>query len=111
MAVYYATGKNENFMFLDQGHHGLGLGGKVGRFGLGLKPDMETLEYNEDIETFDLPALPGGSTFEIDHVEVWGRGPQPRAEEERAKVQVRKPDLDIQEGGNVNMDDLLGQIC
>ena len=47
--------------------------------------------------------------FLIDHVEVWGLGPQPRAEEERAKVQVRKPDLDIQDG-NVDMDDLLGQI-
>ena len=48
-------------------------------------------------------------SFPIDHVEVWGLGPQPRAEEERAKVQVRKPDLDIQDG-NVDMDDLLGQI-
>ena len=47
--------------------------------------------------------------FPIDHVEVWGLGPQPRAEEERAKVQVRKPDLDIQDG-NLDMDDLLGQI-
>ena len=45
-----------------------------------------------------------------DHIEVWGLGPQPRAEDERSKVQVRKPDLDIQ-GGNVDMDDLMGQIC
>ena len=111
MAVFYATGQNENFMFLDQGTHGLGLGGKVGRFGLGLKPDMETLEYNEDVDTFDLPALPGGCAFEIDHIEVWGLGPQPRAEAERAKVQVRKPDLQLEDGGNVDMDDLMGQIC
>ena len=71
---------------------------------------METLNYNEDVETFELPALPGGSTFEIDHIEVWGLGIQPRAEDERAKVEVRKPDLDIQ-GDSVNMDDLMGQIC
>ena len=110
MTVFYATGQDENLMFLDQGTHGLGMGGKVGRFGFGIKPDLETLEYHEDVCTFDLPALPGGSTFEIDHVEVWGLGPQPRAEEERNKVQVRKPDLDIT-GGNVDMDDLMGQIC
>jgi len=110
MSVFYSTGQNENFMFLDQGTEGLGMGGKVGRFGFGIKPDMETLEYHEDTTTFDLPVLSGGSTFEIDHVEVWGLGPQPRAEEERAKVEVRKPDLDIQDG-NVNMDDLMGQIC
>ena len=32
MAIFYATGKNENFMFLDQSNHGLGLGGKVSAF-------------------------------------------------------------------------------
>jgi len=111
MSVFYSTGQNENFMFLDQGTQGLGMGGKVGHFGFGIKPDMETLDYNEDTNTFDLPVLPGGSTFEIDHVEVWGLGPQPRAEEERAKVEVRKPDLDIEDGGNVDMNDLMGQIC
>lgn len=111
MAVFYATGKNENFMYLDQGNHGLGMGGQVGRFGFNIKPDMETLEYHEETETFDLPALPGGSSFEIDHIEVWGLGSQPRAEEERNKVQIRKPDLNINAGGAVDMDDLMGQIC
>ena len=76
------------------------------RFGFHLKLIRILLQ----VTTFDLPALPGGSTFEIDHVEVWGLGPKVSAEDERAKVQVRKPDLDI-EGGNVDMDDLMGQIC
>ena len=49
MAIFWATGQNENFMYLDQGNHGLGLGGKVGRFGFGITPDMETLNYNEDV--------------------------------------------------------------
>lgn len=109
MACLYSTGQDENFMFLDQGSYGLGMGGKIGKFGLGISPDLETLDYHEDVRTFDLPALPGGSSFEIDHIEVWGLGPQPRAEDERAKVQIRKPDLDIQDG-NVDMNDLLGQI-
>ena len=65
MSVFFSTGQNENFMFLDQGTQGLGMGGKVGRFGFGIKPDMETLDYHEDTTTFDLPALSGGSTFEI----------------------------------------------
>ena len=39
-------------------------------------------------------------------------GPQahPRAEEERAKVEVQKTDLDIEDGGNVDINDLMGQI-
>ena len=41
------------------------MGGKIGRFGLGISPDLETLDYHEDVKTFDLPALPGGSSFEI----------------------------------------------
>ena len=53
MAIFYATGQNENFMYLDQGNHGLGLGGKVGRFGFGITPDMETLNYNEDVSFAD----------------------------------------------------------
>lgn len=110
MAVFYSTGQNENFMYLDQGEHGIGLGGQVGHFGLGIAPDLETLSYNEEITTFDLPPLPGGTSFEIEHIEVWGLGPQPRAEDERAKVHVRRPNLDIQDG-NVDMDDLMGQIC
>lgn len=32
MAVFYATGKNENFLFLDR-NSGLGLGGKPGVYG------------------------------------------------------------------------------
>ena len=45
------------------------------------------------------------------HFEVCCLRPKPRAEEEQAKVEVRKPDLDIEDGGNVDMNDLMGQIC
>jgi hypothetical protein len=53
MAVFYATGKNENFLFLDR-NSGLGLGGKPGCHGFGLSASMETVTYNEEVETFDL---------------------------------------------------------
>ena len=75
-------------------------------------------QRNKQTNNLDFPILSGGSTFEIGHFEVWGLGPQPQglgpqpqAEEERAKVEVRKPDLDIEDGGNVDMNDLMGQIC
>jgi len=65
--------------------------------------------YHEDVETFDLPPLyPEG--FEINHLEVWGLGPETDEAKERAKVHVRKPNLQIRSGGGVDMDDLLGQI-
>ena len=68
-------------------------------------------QTNKETNNLDYPLLSGGSTFEIGHFEVWDLRPKPRAEEERAKVEVRKPDLDIEDGGNVDMNDLMGQIC
>lgn len=107
MAVFYATGKNENYMSLSE-EHGLGLGGKLGHFGLGIQTDLSSGTYNEEVETFDLPAsLP--STFDIEHVEVWGLGPEVDPSSERSELKVRKPNLQIS-GGNVDMNDLLGQI-
>ena len=65
----------------------------------------------KETNNLDFPVLSGGSTFEIGHFEVWGLRPKPWAEEERSKVEARKPDLDIGDGGNVDMNDLMGQIC
>lgn len=87
---------------------GLGLGGRVGRFGLSINPDLSSGNYHEDVETFDLPPKYPES-FQIDHLEVWGLGPETNPSRERSKLHIRKPNLDIR-GGNVDMDDLLGQI-
>ena len=111
MAIFYSTGKDENFMSLDR-NSGLGLGGKIGRFGLGLDVSMESGTFHEDVDTFDLPtsAPQGlGENFEVAHVEVWGVGPAPDPENERSNVKVRKPNLELK-GGNVDMNDLLSQI-
>ncbi len=108
MAVFYSTGKNENFMYLDN-ENGLGLGGKPGHFGFGILPDLSGLSYNEEVDTFDLPVLKGGASYNIDHVEVWGLGPEVDPSEERSKVNVRKPNLQIK-GGGVDMNDLMSQM-
>ena len=111
MAIFYSTGKDENFMSLDR-NSGLGLGGKIGRFGLGLDVSLESGTFHEDVDTFDLPtsAPQGlGENFEVAHVEVWGVGPAPDPEDERSNVKVRKPNLELK-GGNVDMNDLLSQI-
>ena len=110
MAIFYSTGKDENFMSLDRSS-GLGLGGRNGRYGLGLDTSLESASYHEDVETFDLPPNPPGigEYFEVSHVEVWGLGPAPDPYEERNNVSIRKPNLQIS-GGNVDMNDLLSQI-
>jgi len=111
MSIFYSTGKDENFMSLDR-NSGLGVGGKIGRFGLGLDASLESGTFHEDVETFDLPPNPPqglGEQFEVAHVEVWGLGPAPNPSDERNSSNIRKPNLELK-GGNVDMNDLLSQI-
>lgn len=87
---------------------GFGLGGRVGHFGLSVSPDLSTGNYHEEIETFDLPPK-YPVEFTISHLEVWGLGPETDPYKEKSKLHIRKPNLNVR-SGNVNMDDLLGQI-
>ena len=43
------------------------------------------------------------------YFQVWGLGPEPDEDTERANTTVRKPNLDIR-GGNVDLGDLESQI-
>ncbi len=61
------------------------------------------------METFDLPDGKLPSEFPVDHVEVWGLGPETDSATERAKLHVRKPNLEIR-GGEADMGDLMDQI-
>lgn len=56
MTVFYATGKNDNYLSLDRAS-GLGLGGKVNHFGFGIPAKMNKVTYNEEVETYDLPDI------------------------------------------------------
>ena len=87
---------------------GLGLGGRIGRFGLSINSDLSAGTFHEDIDTFDLPPK-YPEQFDIAHLEVWGLGPETDPYREKSKLHVRKPNLDIRSGG-VDMDDLMGQI-
>lgn len=111
MSIFYSTGKDDHFLHLDSTSGMMGLGGRVGRFGLGLDSSLEKVTYHEEVDTFDLPGnLFGGATsFQVEHLEVWGLGPQPDPSQERDRTQVRRPNVDVR-GGQVDMDDLLGQI-
>ena len=132
MSVFYATGKNENYLSLDR-TSGLGLGGKVNHFGFGISARMNTVTYNEDVETFDLPDI-FPRQIEINHIvsepdslstiyfilfkhslndcfqEVWGLGPAPNPSTERSKVTVRKANLEVRRG-HVDFHDLADQLC
>ncbi len=46
MAIFHATGKDDNIMFMSKSGEGLGLGGKAGRFGLGIDASLEKGEMN-----------------------------------------------------------------
>ena len=107
--IFYATGKDENFMNLDRNS---GLGGKIRRSVLGLDVSLESGTFHEDVDTFDLPAsVPQGlgEKVEVAHGEFVGVWTAPDPEDERSKVKVRKTNLEIK-GGNVDIKYLLSQI-
>ena len=81
----------------------------LGNFGLELSDDLSSGSSSGNISTFHSIQLTPGREFSVAHVEVWGLGPQPEEEEERARVQPRKPNLETR-GGNVDMMDLESQI-
>jgi hypothetical protein len=80
----------------------------LSRFGLCLDPSLSSGTYHEDVDTFDLPPLLPAE-FSVDHVEVWGLGPETDADTERAKLHIRKPNLNVR-SGEVDMDDLASQL-
>ena len=64
------------------------------RFGISLSSSLESGTYHEDIDTFDLPPLIS-EEFIIEHVEVWGLGSETDPNSERAKLHVRRPNVQI----------------
>jgi hypothetical protein len=80
-----------------------------GHHGFGLSASMETITYNEEVETYDLPNV-FPQEFEFEHFEAWGLGAAPDASAERSKVFIRRPNLSVR-GGDVDLDDLADQIC
>jgi len=107
MAVFHSTGKDENFQTLSSDM--LAMGGSKGNHGLELNDDLSGGRCSDDIQTFHTIQLAHQSTFSVDHVEVWGLGPEPDYDEERANTNPRRPNLQTR-GGNVDMLDLESQL-
>jgi len=107
MAVFHSTGKDENFQSLSS--DSLAMGGSKGSYGLELNDDLSGGTCCADIQTFHTIQLAADQIFSADHVEVWGLGPEPDMDTERANTQPRKPNVSTR-GGNVDMLDLESQI-
>jgi len=107
MAIFHSTGRDENFQMLTEDC--LGMGGKPGKFGLMLNTDLSSGSSSGNIETFHTIQLTPDSYFDIDHVEVWGLGPEPDLSEEKAAVKPRVSNWETR-GGHVDLDDLESQL-
>jgi len=107
MAIFHSTGRDENFQMLTEDC--LGMGGKPGKFGLMLNTDLSSGSSSGNVETFHTIQLTPDSYFDIDHVEVWGLGPEPDLSEERAAVKPRVNNWETR-GGHVDLDDLESQL-
>jgi len=107
MAVFHSSGKDENFQMLTEEH--LAMGGSPGNFGLLLNRDLSGGSSSGNIDTFHTIQLTRGAEFDIDHVEVWGLGPEPDQAEERSRAAPRQPNWETR-GGHVDLDDLESQL-
>merc|ERR1719189_3454601 len=107
MAVFHSTGKDENFQLMTGEH--LAMGGNPGNFGLVLNRDLSGGSSSGNIDTFHTIQLSRGAEFEIEHVEVWGLGPEPDQAEERSRAAPRQPNWETR-GGTVDLDDLESQL-
>jgi len=107
MAVFHSTGKDENFQMLTGDE--LAMGGKPGKFGLTLNSDLSSGSSSGNIDTFHTIQLTPSTQFDIDHVEVWGLGPEPDMAEEKENVKPRQPNWETR-GGHVDLDDLESQL-
>lgn len=80
MGVYYPTGYNENYMYLQQNAqtlpNGLGMGGQLNYFGLWLSSDygIGHSKGTPKCSTYGSPVLSHKEEFHIDVLEVWGIG-------------------------------------
>ena len=107
MAVFHSTGKDKNFQMMTDEH--LALGGRLGNFGLVLNRDLSGGSSSGNIDTFHTIQLTREAEFDIDHVEVWGLGPEPDEARERMRAVPRQPNWEIR-GGHVDLDDLESQL-
>ncbi|XP_023326555.1 uncharacterized protein LOC111699974 isoform X2 [Eurytemora carolleeae] len=107
MAVFHSTGKDENYQLLTQ--ELLAMGGSKGLYGLEMNNDLSGGTSSGDIETFHTIQLSEDPSFSIQHIEVWGLGPEPNPEQEKQNSRPRQPNLHTR-GGNVDMLDLESQI-
>jgi len=107
MAVFHSTGKDENFQCLSS--DSLAMGGSKGNYGFELNDDLSSGTCSADIQTFHTIQLAEDATFSVDHVEVWGLGPEPDMDAEKENTKPRQPNLSTR-GGNVDMLDLESQI-
>lgn len=107
MAIFHSTGKDENYQMLTGDH--LAMGGKPAKFGLMLNSELSQGSSSGHVDTFHTVQLSADSAFNIEHVEVWGLGPEPDMAVEKENAQPRQPNWDTK-AGNVDLDDLESQF-
>ncbi|KAJ8302653.1 hypothetical protein KUTeg_019049 [Tegillarca granosa] len=100
--IYHTTQYNENYMYLNHGQqtlpNGLGMGGQFDYFGLWIDQSFNHghSKAKPKCTTYGSPQLSGTPEFEVDMIEVWGLGPEPKNEDsdEEVEKQTKKSILD-----------------
>ncbi|XP_013380759.1 TLD domain-containing protein 1 isoform X2 [Lingula anatina] len=100
-AIYYASGYNDHYMYLNQSQqtmpNGLGMGGQMEHFGLWLDCHYgQGYSYAKPLcTTYQSPQLSMKKDFEIDLLEVWGVGKKPGEELGEDGPQEKQSILDV----------------
>jgi len=103
MAIYTATGYNNNFAYLNSHQqtmpNGLGMGGQLeaGFWSFFLDSEYGTGKSQAKGTTFSSPSLASSPNFHVDAVEVWAVGtrrkPTPEDEEQRTSILDIDPEV------------------
>ncbi|XP_064610458.1 MTOR-associated protein MEAK7-like [Liolophura sinensis] len=99
-SVYNGTGYNEHYMYLNHGvktmPNGLGMGGQLDYFGLWIDQSFSVghSKAGPRCTTYGSPQLSKTADFQVDVIEVWGVGPEPKeqAEDEECESSILDKD-------------------
>jgi hypothetical protein len=82
--TYSTTGYNKNFLYLNVQQktfpNGLGFGGTLEYFGLWLDSEFGKGKCSPSCSTYTNPQLSSSPEFDVEHLEVWALGPEPKNE-------------------------------
>ncbi|XP_067000544.2 MTOR-associated protein MEAK7 isoform X2 [Anabrus simplex] len=97
--MYFSSGYNEHYQYMNLKQqtfpNGLGMGGQIEYFGFWLDAEFGKGHSSETCTTYkNYKMLSSSKQFKVNHVEVWGVGPEPKNDDEGVRKSVLDANLE-----------------